>query len=238
MTFPNFVSGLGRTTAVAAALLLGSAALASAATLKLTTSFVIGSGTATPPAPDTAGLVGSTVTVASTFLDGATFSSNRVTADSTTISIAGASIAGTNGSFDVMDEVGLFGSATNGGLGKVVRSFFVFQGGLTAGGVIESLSLDANGTVGDQADGTALTLALLQGVQFRGTGPSGLPGSSQTSILGFGRTDLTVTGIQTSAMDLDAVAPVPLPAALPLMLAGLGGFGGLSALRRGRRAAA
>ncbi len=43
--------------------------------------------------------------------------------------------------------------------------------------------------------------------------------------------------IVTTAIDLDApdVAPVPLPAALPLMLVGLGGF---AALRRRRAASA
>lgn len=234
MTFANLLSGTGRTAALAVAILLGSAALASAATLKLSTTFDVGRGQVLPNTfpSDPGGLDGSTFTIETVFAEGSTFQGGFVTAAGTTAMISGASGPTSNGTFDVTGEVGLFQSSGFGGLGQVARSFVVFQNGFAAGDFIQSLKLDAGGTVGERTDGTALTLDILQGVSFRGLG-----GGSASIFSGFANSNFTIDNIRTTASVVPDIAPVPLPAALPLMLAGLGGLGGLSAIRRRRRLA-
>ncbi len=140
---------IGAIAVALAAAVLGSTA--SAATLKLTTTFDVSRGAVAPDAfpTDPNGLDGSTFVVDTIFADGTTFQRSFAEAQSTTVTISGASVASSNGTFTVTDRVGLFQSSDRGGLGKIADlGFFVFQDGFAVPGIIKSIKFDARGTVG------------------------------------------------------------------------------------------
>lgn len=235
MRLTPFLTGLGRSAAIAATVVLGTAALSSAATLKLTTSFDVVALPKTVNFPqfqqDTGGLDGSTFTLDVIFADMTKITNGFAAAESVSITVAGASVDSSNGNYIVADPVGLFPSA---GLGKP-QSFFGGAAGwgtFAIGNILTKARFDALGSFVSPGEGNEITLASLQNINFVFAGPA-----DNSQLTNAANRQFDARNIVTTAMDISPVAPVPLPAALPLMLVAFGGLGGLSAFRR-RRAAA
>ncbi len=219
----------------AAAFAIATAGAASAATLKLTSTFDVvklPNSLNLPPAlgdrfqPDTGGLDGSRFKVDIVFADGTTITNGFAAAESVTVNVSGASVESSNGSFVVSDPVGLF---AQGGLGKPT-SFLgnpPGSGTFAIGSIIAKARFDSLGTFSSPGEGNELTLASLDGVTFTFAGTS-----DNSQLTNARQRQFDARNIMTSATVVGGVAPVPLPATLPLLLAGLGGLGGISALRR------
>ena len=224
MRIDTLLGRFGRTAALAAAVLVGATAAASAATL--TTTFDVGLRAGATAASDPTGLAGSTFRIDSVFAEGATFQGGVVSAQSTKVTISGASVASSNGMFDI----GGLGLVSRAGVsfGKIAGNIFLKNvDPFDIAGIVAGVKLNTGPMSGGATNGTPVTQAFLDGITFLGRPAVG----SGTQ---FGNEAVFSVGNFNAAPD---VAPVPLPAALPLMLAGLGGLGGLSALRRRRVAA-
>ncbi|WP_308917538.1 hypothetical protein [Jannaschia sp. LMIT008] len=226
---------IGPIAAIATAATVGLLSGAQAAPLNLNVAFDVGRGQVQPNTfpSDPVGLDGARFAIDATFADGATFDRSFASAETTTVTITGASVASTNGTFDVMQNVGLFQGSTGGGFGLLAGgSFFSFLNGFAVPDIIRSVKLDANGTVGAQSNGSPVTLSLLQGLSFRGIPETG----SASLFSGFQNSNYTIGNFSISASEVMDVAPVPLPAALPALLLGLAAMGVVT--RRCKTAAA
>ncbi len=159
-------------------------------------------------------------------------------AQSVTATVSGASVGTSNGTFVVTDQVALF---ERGGLGRPARalSFLpvsptnpIGSNPFSIPGLFALARFDTGMSFVSPGNGNDLTLASLQDVMFTFARPT-----SNSQLTNSADRQFDARNIVTTAIDLDApdVAPVPLPAALPLMLVGLGGF---AALRRRRAASA
>lgn len=219
--------------AVAFLVLQSGAALA--ATLTLQSSFNLQTG---DNGPDARGLNGANVLLQAEFAEGTVFTRDgfdvpRAVSSKVTFTISGALNAATNGIYMATAPLGLFASGNQfdgiftSGPGTNV---FVPGGDATffgIAGIANQIRLDAGGSVGIRALGDQLTLDILQGVQLASGGVVLFSQSGQ------GGTSYNVLNATTTAFS-DAPAPVPLPAGLPLLAAGLFLLGGLTL--RGRQA--
>ena len=235
--------------AVAAALTLAAGA-ASAATLQLATSFDVAvrpSGINAPSGPDTIGLGGARITATATFADGTVFTRNgsaapRAVASSFTYTVAGASVAGTNGVYQAGTSpgaptaVGLFFAASSDGFATDGTGANIFTPNPDRGtlsifglGLPNTLQFQAEGTTGGPVPlGSALTLPQLQAIRFG-------PLFSSFSTRGINGTNYVISNFTTVASDL-SVSTVPLPASLPMLGAGILAVGALRR-RRAKRTA-
>ncbi len=221
--------------AAACAVALAAVSLpAMAATLTLESTFTL---TQSGSGPDTPGLNGATVLLQAGFDDATVFTRDgfnvpRAVASMVRFTISGASVAATNTVYAPTATLGLFasGNAFDGlftsGPGTNV---FIPGGDATffgLMGLVNQVRLDAGGTVGTRALGDALTLDILNGVKLA----SG--GVVLFSRAGPGGTSYAVNNVTTRAFS--DLAPVPLPAALPLLGAGLAAMVGVAFARRRR----
>lgn len=200
--------------------------------LSFSTSFDVttGSSGGPKPQPDPLMLGGTRFTIDTVFADLATFGNPtnrtevRVLAESSTLTVVG---GGSTRTFAFKNPIGLFAGrdAANSGFRSDVFSF-LGAGPLSVDGFgSNSLQLDANG-LANTAAGTKLTLGFLNGLTF---GPQ--IGFNSFSTTGSGGTSYRLSNFSTSASEI-AASPVPLPAGLPLLLAGLAGLGALRARRK------
>lgn len=171
------------------------------------------------------GLDGADVLFRADFADGTTFASiccgqPQANAASHSFVISGATIGGSNGIFSDPDGVALFPNNANS------DGFFSELGDtISLPGVASQVRFDAGGSIPDVSNGDLLTLTQLT-VLFGSS-----PGIS--SIFSSGGSDYDVVDFEVNAFE---VAPVPVPAALPLMGAGLAALG-FFGWRRKRKAA-
>jgi len=220
--------------AVGIALLAMTVTSATAASLKLDIGFDVTRG---PVAPNTFpsdpnGLDGARFSISSIFDEGTTFQRSFASASSTNVTITGASVATSNGTFSVTDNVGLFQGSTGGGFGLLAGgTFFSFLSGFAVPDIIRSVKLDGNGSVGSQPNNSPVTLALLERLRFRGVGETG----SASLFSGFQNSNFRTGNISVAASE---ISPVPVPASLPLFGTFLAAFGALAMRRRRNKAAA
>lgn len=209
---------------------------AAAATLTLQTEFDVTARSG----PDSLGLIGSRVLFEMEFADGTVFTRDgfatpRAVASSASVTVSGASVGSSNGDYTLDSTVGLFSTGTAfDGIKSSGSSTLIFGANRDAStfgilDLVRTVRFDADGTVGIRALGDQLTLAILQGVAFS---DRALSGDNATL---FSRsadsTNYTLTNFTTSAFS--DVAPVPLPAGLPLLLSALGAF---AFMRRSKKA--
>ena len=227
-----FFTILRASRAAAVASLIFAAGAVSAATLTLESSFTLQKS---DNGPETPGLSGALILLKAEFAEGILFTRDgfdvpRAVASMVTFTISGASGAMTNGVYMPSAALGLFANGTVfDGLLTTGPSTNVFIPGADAtffgiAGLANQVRLDAGGTVGSHALGDLLTLHILQGVKLASGGVVLFSKSGQ------GGTSYSVNNVTTRAYS-DAAA-VPLPAALPLLGAGLSALAGFAARRR------
>ncbi|GEM_PF-6670008 len=178
---------------------------------------------------DTDGLDGASMFFTADFADDAVFANiasgsyQQVNALSHSFTISGASEASSNGVYQSANGIALFPNFNN-------RDGFQTEGGtlVSLAGIASEAGIYGNGTVPDATFGGSdpLTLAFLQAMF--GTGPS-------TWVSEDGQTTYSFTDLLVNAYATDIMSEVPLPAALPLFVAGLCGLG-FAGSRRKRQA--
>lgn len=172
------------------------------------------------------GLNGATVVFNAAFADGATFGliccgQPQVAATSNSFVISGATNAASNGTFSDPAGISIFPNNSPDGIFATTGQF------LSIGGFITGASITR--TMSNVVAGQPLTLAFLQ-TAFGGA----LTGGDRWVASDGGRYRLTDVVTQVEELDPEPPAVVPLPATLPLFLAGLGA---LAAARRKKIAA-
>ena len=159
------------------------------------------------------------------FADGTVFTRDfnaapRAVAASHSFTITGSGVDGTY--VARAGTVGLFSNNTtfNGIFNSTANSFINGDAFPVAiAGIASQLRFDAGGTVPDAVLGEALTLSHLTAAVF---GSGGLQRLSQS---GSGSTNYDLVNFSSRAYEVGGPAVVPLPAASPMLLAGLGALG-------------